>query len=184
MKDFEKETLPTYVKEDLTVLFCGINPGRISAIKGYHYANPVNVFWRGLHEGGLTPYQLKPEETMLLLHYGYGITDLVARASRSSSNLRKKDYDEGRIHFQKLVAFYKPKVVCFNGITAFREAVRARTVSLGLQTNMYFGDDKWEGCYVFVVPSTSGANASYTREEKVDSFKELATFLRKKGWLH
>jgi TDG/mug DNA glycosylase family protein len=58
----------------------------VSATAGFHYANPANLFWHGLCEGGLTPRQLKPEETARLLEYGYGITDLVSRLSRSSGD--------------------------------------------------------------------------------------------------
>ncbi|MGZ0052993.1 uracil-DNA glycosylase family protein [Brevibacillus gelatini] len=50
--DFTQKRLPTYIRRDLAVLFCGINPGRVSATAGFHYANPANLFWRGLFEGG------------------------------------------------------------------------------------------------------------------------------------
>lgn len=63
MSDFADRRLPTYIRPDLNVLFCGINPGRVSATAGFHYAKPANLFWRGLHEGGLTPYRLAPQET-------------------------------------------------------------------------------------------------------------------------
>ena len=33
-------------------MFCGINPGRLSAEAGVHFANPRNDFWRLLHEAG------------------------------------------------------------------------------------------------------------------------------------
>ncbi|WP_028400520.1 mismatch-specific DNA-glycosylase [Ectobacillus panaciterrae] len=184
-ESFEEKWLPTYIKNDLTVLFCGINPGRISATKGYHYANPANLFWRGLYEGGLTPYQLKPEETKKLLEWDYGITDLVARPTRSSADLNKTDFASGTEDFQILVRTYKPRVICFNGVTAFRHAAKQPKgkVTLGLQAEWFFGDDSWEGCYVFVIPSTSGANASFTREDRLDMFGRLGAFLREKGWL-
>ncbi|MBO9129219.1 mismatch-specific DNA-glycosylase [Bacillus sp. 165] len=185
MEDFERKWLPTYIKHGLVILFCGINPGRISASKGYHYANPANLFWRGLHEGGLTPYQLKPEETDLLLKFGYGITDLVARPTRSSSDLSKADFINGAKDFERLVQTYRPKLVCFNGVTAFRYAVNQlkETVTPGLQPGYYFGTESWEGCFVFVIPSTSGANAHFTREERIGLFNTLAEFIKEKGWL-
>jgi G:T/U-mismatch repair DNA glycosylase len=51
----------------LRVVFCGINPGRWSAAKGAHFANPRNDFWGLLHDAGFTPRQLAPEEQHLLL---------------------------------------------------------------------------------------------------------------------
>jgi TDG/mug DNA glycosylase family protein len=184
-EEFERKWLPTYIKHGLTVLFCGINPGRISATKGYHYANPANLFWKGLYEGGLTPYQLKPEETKKLLEWNYGITDLVARPTRSSSDLHQMDFTSGAKDFHLLVKTYKPKVVCFNGVTAFKNATDylKGKVMPGLQTGYFFADEDWEGCYVFVIPSTSGANANFTREERLAMFGILAQFLKEKGWL-
>jgi TDG/mug DNA glycosylase family protein len=184
MSDFQDRWLPTYIKRDLTVLFCGINPGRVSATKGFHYANPANLFWRGLHEGGLTPRRLKPEETAQLLDYGYGITDLVSRPTRSAGDLTPADFAAGREGFVRMVQTYRPRLICFNGITAFRQATgqRHEPVSPGLVPGLFFGNAEWPGCLVFVIPSTSGANAGYSREEKIRKFRELSDLLIAKGW--
>lgn len=184
MIEYTEKWLPTYIRRDLAVLFCGINPGRISATAGYHYANPANLFWRGLHEGGLTPHRLKPEETATLLDYNYGITDLVTRPTRSSSDLRGEDFTVGAQQFVRMVQTYRPRVICFNGITAFRHATgqKKAAVSLGLQPDRFFATDDWAGSYVFVIPSTSGANASFSREERLAMFARLSDFLRAMGW--
>ncbi|MFP3393203.1 mismatch-specific DNA-glycosylase [Brevibacillus sp. SIMBA_040] len=184
MVDFTEKWLPTYIRRELAVLFCGINPGRISATAGYHYANPANLFWRGLFEGGLTPRRLLPEETSSLLDYDYGITDLVSRPTRSSTDLRDDDYATGAQQFIQMIQTYRPRVICFNGITAFRHATgqKKAAITLGLQPERAFGTDDWSGSYLFVIPSTSGANASFTREERIAKFGELSAFLREKGW--
>lgn len=184
MLPYTEKWLPTYIRRDLIVLFCGINPGRVSATAGYHYANPANLFWRGLYEGGLTPRQLKPEETASLLDYGYGITDLVSRPTRSSSDLKEEDFAQGGAQFSRMVGVYRPRVICFNGITAFRHATgrKKEPIQLGLQPDRFFGQADWPGSYVFVIPSTSGANASFSREERLAMFAELSAFLRQKGW--
>ncbi|MFI8713406.1 mismatch-specific DNA-glycosylase [Brevibacillus brevis] len=184
MVEFTEKWLPTYIRRDLAVLFCGINPGRISATTGFHYANPANLFWRGLYEGGLTPHKLLPEETATLLDYNYGITDLVSRPTRSATDLRNEDYAAGTELFVQMIQTYRPRVICFNGITAFRHATdqKKEAISLGLQPIRYFGTEEWSGSYVFVVPSTSGANASFTREERIAKFTELSHFLREMNW--
>ncbi|MGK5509089.1 mismatch-specific DNA-glycosylase [Brevibacillus formosus] len=184
MVEFTEKWLPTYIRRDLAVLFCGINPGRISATTGFHYANPANLFWRGLYEGGLTPHKLLPEETATLLDYNYGITDLVSRPTRSATDLRNEDYAAGAELFVQMIQTYRPRVICFNGITAFRHATgqKKEAISLGLQLIRYFGTEDWSGSYVFVVPSTSGANASFTREERIAKFTELSHFLREMNW--
>lgn len=184
MTDFTEKWLPTYIKRDIRVLFCGINPGRVSANAGFHYANPANLFWRGLYEGGLTPYRLQPEETAKLLDFGYGITDLVARPTRSSSDLMSNDFTEGAKQFVQLVRTYHPKLICFNGITGFRHATGnlKALVMPGLQPGTFFGDEQWPGSLVFVIPSTSGANASFSREERLAMFGQLSELLTEKGW--
>lgn len=175
VEEFEALTLPTYIKPGLDIVFCGINPGRISALKGYHFANPANLFWKGLYMGGITPYQFKPEETEKLLDYGYGITDIVGRATRSSSDLKKEDFVEGAAELRKLIRKYKPKCLCFIGITAFRHATNRQKDRIvpGLQDGLFYSTEEWAGCHIFVVPSTSGANAHYTREERIDYFRQL-----------
>lgn len=182
--DFTERWLPTYIRRDLVVLFCGINPGHVSATAGYHYANPANLFWRGLHQGGLTPRQLAPEETAMLLDYNYGITDLVSRPTRSSVDLGEEDFAQGSEQFVSMVRTYRPRVICFNGITAFRQASDQKkgSITLGLQPERYFATEDWAGSYVFVIPSTSGANASFTREERLAMFGELSQFLLEKNW--
>jgi len=184
MIPYTERWLPTYIQKNLNVLFCGINPGRVSAMKGYHYANPANLFWRGLYTGGLTPRQLRPEETARLLDYGYGITDLVARPTRSSGDLNENDFTEGARQFRQMVQTYQPRVICFNGITAFRHAAdrKKENVIPGLQEGRFFAAGDWPGAYVFVIPSTSGANAGYSREERLAMFRQLSDFLREQGW--
>ena len=180
MEDFESLTLPTYIKPGLDIVFCGINPGRISALKGYHFANPANLFWKGLYLGGITPYQFKPEETAKLLDYGYGITDIVGRATRSSSDLKKDEFIEGAEELRKLMIQYKPKCLCFIGITAFRYATNHHKgkIEPGLQEGLFYATDDWAGCRIFVVPSTSGVNAHYTREERIEYFKQLNEWIQ------
>ena len=55
-------TLADVIAPDLDVLFCGINPGLLSALTGHHFARPGNRFWPALHRSGFTPRQFAPEE--------------------------------------------------------------------------------------------------------------------------
>jgi TDG/mug DNA glycosylase family protein len=48
------------VADGLRVLFCGINPGLMSAATGHHFARPGNRFWPVLHLSGFTPRLLRP----------------------------------------------------------------------------------------------------------------------------
>src|ERR1051325_3441666 len=76
----------------LTVVFCGITPGRVSAAAGAHFANPRNDFWRLLHDAGFTPRRYEPEEQFALLELGIGLTNAAARTTKGSGDLRRADF--------------------------------------------------------------------------------------------
>src|SRR5262245_65018092 len=65
----------------LHVLFVGINPGLYTAWSGHHFARPGNRFWPTLHGAGFSDRLLHPSQQRELLAQGYGITNLVNRAT-------------------------------------------------------------------------------------------------------
>ncbi len=67
--------MPDVLAPGLTAVFCGINPGRVSAAAAAHFANPRNDFWRLLHAAGFTPRPLEPFEQFDLLAHGIGATN-------------------------------------------------------------------------------------------------------------
>jgi G:T/U-mismatch repair DNA glycosylase len=74
------------------VLFVGINPGLTSARVGHHFAGPSNRFWRLLFDSGLTPERLRPEDDHRLVTWGYGLTNLVPRATAGIDTLRREEF--------------------------------------------------------------------------------------------
>src|SRR5207245_2401260 len=160
------ETLPDLLAPGIELLFVGINPSLYSARAGHYYARPGNLFWRCLHEAGLTPVRLRPEEDRRVLEWGIGITDCVKRPTVSAAEVSAAEFREGVDALVEKVACCRPLVVCFNGLTGYRGAFDPRA-GLGRQPGWV------EGAAVFVVPSTSGANAGYTRAERVEWFARL-----------
>src|SRR5438093_7731709 len=79
----------------LRVLFCGINPGLISAATGHHFARPGNRFWPALHRSGFTPCQLRPDEQWLLPRVGLGITNVAPRPTARADQLTEDELVEG-----------------------------------------------------------------------------------------
>jgi mismatch-specific thymine-DNA glycosylase len=154
--------LPDYLAPGLQIVFVGINPGEQSARAGHYYANPRNPFWLLLHRAGLTPRQLRPEEDALLPTFGYGITDIVKRPSRGLADLARGDFQFGRLALEEKLLRYQPMIVCFNSKAAFRgflgEGAGRR---LGRQ-QIHIG-----GSRVFVMPSTSPANAGVPARVKL-----------------
>src|SRR3972149_5544205 len=111
--------LPDYLAPGLDIVFVGINPGARSARTGHYYGNPRNPFWRLLHEAGLTPRRLRPEEDHLLPAFGIGITDIVKRPSRGVGDLAGTEFRRGRAALEAKLLRVRPRIVCFNSKTGF-----------------------------------------------------------------
>jgi TDG/mug DNA glycosylase family protein len=166
--DFAQQcgSLPDLLAPGIELLFVGINPSLYSARAGHYYARPGNMFWRCLHEAGLTPVRLRPEEDRRVLEWGIGITDCVKRPTVSASEVSPAEFREGVDALMAKIARCCPLLVCFNGLMGYRGAFDPRA-GLGRQPVSL------EGAAVFVVPSTSGANAGYPRAERVAWFARL-----------
>jgi TDG/mug DNA glycosylase family protein len=152
------------------VVFVGINPGERSARIGHYYAGRGNQFWNFLHEAGLVPVRLKPEEDDRVLEFGLGLTDVVKRWSRSATELRRRDFELGSPQLDAKLRFLTPRVVAFNGKLAY-EKFRVLRARLGWQPSRLFG------ARVYVLPSTSGRNGSLTRVAKLRHFRQLARWV-------
>lgn len=159
-------SLPDLLQEGLELLFVGINPGLTSARLGHYYAGPGNLFWRCLHESALIPERLTYREDRRVLEWGIGITDCVKRPSRMASEVRAGEFRTGAPELRAKIAFSRPRIICFNGLMGYRSALDPEA-GLGLQP------EPLEGALVFVVPSTSAANANFTREERVEWFRKV-----------
>jgi double-stranded uracil-DNA glycosylase len=149
------------------VLFCGINPGRVSAAAHAHFANPRNDFWRLLYAAGLTPRLLDPHEQFELLDYGIGVTNAAARTTPGSGDLRKVDFAGAAERLERIAHELMPAWIGFVGKEAYRGAFGERP-QLGEQERR-LGDTR-----LFVLPSTSPANAAEPWDERARWFGELA----------
>lgn len=165
-----RRALPDYLALGLDIVFVGINPGLYSAARRHYYARPGNLFWRALHESGLTPERLGPEDDERLPTFGLGLTDVVARASRGSGDLSAEELARsGRALLSKMRR-YAPRIVCFNGLTGHR-ACFGRAATPGLQP------DRIGRARVYVAPSTSRRNAAYSPEAVIGHFRALKEYL-------
>lgn len=160
------------IAPDLRVLFCGINPGLYSAATGNHFARPGNRFWPALHAAGFTPRLYHPSEKALALRQGFGLTNLVARATAAADELAPEEYVAGGRRLAEKIRRYRPRVVAFLGLGAYRHAFARPKASLGRQPERLGGAEVW------VLPSPSGLNANYQLAALVQLFREL----RKAAW--
>jgi double-stranded uracil-DNA glycosylase len=164
------KTIRDVIAPGLRVLFCGINPGLYSGATGHHFARPGNRFWPTLHQAGFTPRLLHPSEERELLMYGYGITNLVARATATADELFPEELVAGQRRLKLKVKRYQPQVVAVLGISAYRTAFGQKSVSLGRQPEQ-LGDT-----VVWVLPNPSGLNAHYQLSRLVEQFRTLHQF--------
>lgn len=145
------DVLPDILCSGLPVVICGTAVGECSAARGHYYAGPGNGFWRLLHESGLTPRRLLPEDDDMLPEHGIGLTDLVKDVCQSSD--RKLTFDVPSLSSK--LSEIGPRWIGFNGKVAAEAVARslgAARPGLGLQS-WQFANSR-----VFVLPSSSGAN--------------------------
>jgi len=137
-----------------------------------HFANPRNDFWRLLHDAGFTPRRLAPAEQHELLGYGYGygLTNAARRTTPGSGDLRKQDFAGAGARLERIAGELRPLAIAFVGKEAYRGAFGERPEH-GLQERR-LGDT-----FLFVLPSTSPANAAVPYEERLRWFSALRELL-------
>src|SRR5256714_6837314 len=106
-----ESAVPDVLAPGLAAIFCGINPGRVSAAARAHFANPRNDFWRLLHAAGFTPRLLDPAEQFELPAFGYGVTNAAYRTTPGSGDLRKRDFAGSAERLQRNAAQLPPPAI-------------------------------------------------------------------------
>jgi len=161
------DVLPGAGDPPLRVLFCGINPGLVSAATGHHFARPGNRFWPALVAAGFTPRRLRPDEQGELAALGLGITNMVARATARADELSDAELLAGGVRLRELVGAVRPAWLAVVGITAYRTAFDAPRATVGPQ-EAALGPTR-----VWVLPNPSGLNAHWQMPELTAEFARL-----------
>jgi len=120
-----------------------------------------------LHRAGFTPRLFAPSEQRELLKLGYGITNMVARATNAADELTRDELIEGARILTRKVLRYAPRYLAIVGIGAYRTAFEQPKAKLGLQEET-IGETK-----IWVLPNPSGLNANYRPSELAELFAEL-----------
>jgi len=169
-----RSAVPDVLAPGLDVVFCGINPGRVSAAAGAHFANPRNDFWRLLHDADFTPRLMEPSEQLELPRFALGLTNAAYRTTPGSGDLRRADFAGSAERLELVARELRPRIIAFVGKEAYRGAFGERP-SLGLQERR-LADSR-----LFVLPSTSPANAAVPYRERLRWFEALADLSRASG---
>jgi double-stranded uracil-DNA glycosylase len=158
--------VPDVLAPGLSVVFCGINPGFVSDAAKAHFANPRNDFWRLLHAAEFTSRLYEPSEQFEVLREGIGLTNAAPRTTRGSGDLRRADFAGAAERLERLALELRPGWIAFVGKEAYRGAFNERP-ELGVQERML------AETRLFVLPSTSPANAAVPWEERLRWFRQL-----------
>ena len=177
------------IEPGVRVLFVGINPGVRSALTGHHFAGYSNRFWKLLYDAKLVPERISHVDDDRLPEWGFGITNVVARATPGMTDLTREEYQTGATMLLRKIRRHQPAIVALIGVTVWRAVMealevpraRARPVELGLQDTKdlgrRFARALPEGTRMFVLPNPSGRNANYSYAEMLTAFRSLKTYL-------
>ncbi len=155
------------IRPGLRVLFVGINPGLWSGAIGHHFGNPGNRLWPALHAAGFTPRRLLPTDAAELLALGYGVTNLVARATATAAEIHDDELRAGVPGLVEKAERYRPQVVAFLGLGAYRVGFARPRATVGPQPEPVGPARAW------LLPNPSGLNAHYQMPDLVRLYGEL-----------
>jgi TDG/mug DNA glycosylase family protein len=167
IKNATNKKIQDVIAPNLKILFCGINPGLYSAATGHNFARPGNRFWPAMFKAGFTDRLLSPYEERELLNYGYGITNIVKRATASADELTKNELIEGAKSLKSKVRRYVPEYLAVVGLTAYRAAFISPKAMIGLQ------EEKIANTLIWVLPNPSGLNAHHQLPDLIKYFTAL-----------
>jgi double-stranded uracil-DNA glycosylase len=180
----EAATLPDLLRDELDIVFVGINPSLYSVAQGHYFARRANRFWPCFSRSVLSETArralgvsaLLPEHDLLLPAHGIGFTDVAKRATARADGLEPAELADGARLLIARIARFQPRIACFHGVTGYRPVQQALAVpgakaSLGLQA------PRIGATRLFLVPNPSGLNAHYTRAEQTEWYDRLALAL-------
>ncbi len=159
--------LEDILAKDLSVVFCGINPGLLAAAQGHHFAGRSNRFWRTLHLAGFTPEEVRPENDRSILAYHCGLTAVVARATARADQVSAQEFVAAAAAFEQKIARYRPRHLAFLGKAAYLGLSGLKAVPWGLQAETFAGAAVW------VLPNPSGRNLAFSLEQLVTAYRQL-----------
>lgn len=166
--------VPDLVRDDVRLLFAGINPGLWTAAAQAHFARPGNRFYPALFAAGILDRTLDVSrgyaegDREYFLARGLGVTNLVARPTARADELTRDELVEGGRRLVDLVQRVQPRVVAVLGVTAYRTAFGRAAAKAGRQPIGLGGAALW------VVPNPSGLNAHSSLADLARAYREVA----------
>jgi double-stranded uracil-DNA glycosylase len=155
------------LSDNLSVVFCGLNPGLSAAAAQHHFVGRGNRFWRVIHLAGFTPTQIDPEDDASVLSFGLGLTAVVDRPTAGATDIADEEFIAGGAELSRKIERYKPRNVAFLGKAAYSAIVKSRDVSWGRQVAPIAEATAW------VLPNPSGRNLGFSLDDLVEMYGRL-----------
>ncbi len=158
--------LPDRLARNLRLLICGTNPSPASANARIGYFRPGNRFWPAALAAGVVTADRDPAHALRVDRVGF--TDFVARVEADASKITPDELRAGAVEVEAKIRKWKPAAVCFTALGPYRTAVDRRAVA-GAQPRPFGGRP------AYVMPSTSGRNASTSVDALTEHFRAALT---------
>lgn len=164
-------SLADIVRPGLQVIIAGTIAAWDRADRRHYYDGAGNKFWVLLHESGLVPELLHPDDEDRVLEFGVGLTDLVRTEPSPPGEPPRFDV----AGFQRLVRRHRPRALAFVSKTAAGSYARAA----GERGPKGYGQLSWTvaGVPAFVLPGPSGANNGMPLPLRVALWSDLVDYL-------
>lgn len=169
------KTLPDFVGKNMCILSVGLNPSPPSVLAGYYFAGRGNRFWPALNRSGLAGRLLEPGPDAcryLLEVRQLGHTDVVKRPTPGARDLRAADYRDWLPRLVRLIDTWQPAVLWFHGKVAYRHYLRSFG-NAGRISDWGWQPQRLQSARVYLSPNPSAANAVFSLENLVESYREL-----------
>jgi TDG/mug DNA glycosylase family protein len=165
--------LADHLAPGLRVVIAGIAPAGPPEMHRRYYAGRGNAFWQLLHESGLVPERLGPEDDERLPSYGVGLTDLAKTVTPDPCGGVRLHYDVAGLDAK--IARFRPLAVAFVSKTAAQAYARGARLPLPHD----WGVTGWDVARApgFVLPGPSGANNGMPLPLRIALWRDLADFL-------
>jgi len=173
----EPYVLPDVLQPGLDVVFCGTAPSLTSARVRAYYGNPQNRFWPTLHEVGLTPRLVAPEDYVFILRYGLGLTDVCKTAKGMDAKIPRHAFDPAMLW--RKIGVYRPARLAFTSLRAAREGLEPFDVHVGaaiVDLGVHQGRDAALDRFVFL-------RHGLLRRDRGLSYGSIGTFNHADVWV-
>lgn len=103
-----------------------------------------------------------------MLSLGYGLTNIVARPTRSAEDITTAEYEAGREILRQKLETFRPKAACYVGKGVYQQFSRRKEIPWGFQPVSVV-----KGVQDFVAPSSSGL-VRMKIDDVIAIYRELA----------